>query len=155
MFAYNLKIIDNIRRNHVDHDTAVIQDDIDSISTRCNDCRMHLNVGKFKVMHIRKKVTSSPYSIPDSMGQYQVLESTTLEKNLYTMISNDLKPRSQVHKVASKANKMLVLLKNTFVSKNPSLWKKLYMIYLRPHLEYALSTWSPYTKVDNTVQNNG
>ena len=28
------------------------------------------------------------------------------------------------------------------------LWKKLYTTYVRPHLEYAIHAWSPYTKAD-------
>ena len=39
-------------------------------------------------------------------------------------------------------------MRNTFVSKDPLLWKKLYTTYVRPHLEYAIPAWSPYTKAD-------
>ena len=106
------------------------------------------NAGKCKVMHIGKKVTSHPYSIQDSTSRYQALEITTVKKDLGIMISNDLEHRSQVQKASSKANAMLAVLKNTFVSRDPSLWKKLFTTYVRPHLEYAVSAWSPYTKAD-------
>ena len=60
----------------------------------------------------------------------------------------DLKPRSQVHKAESRANMVLALLRNTFVSRDPILWKKLYTTYVRPHLEYAVAAWNLYTIED-------
>ena len=64
------------------------------------------------------------------------------------MITNYLIPRTQVQKSASKANPIFGLPKNTFLSRNPSLWKKLYTTYVRLHLEYLISEWYPYTKAD-------
>ncbi|RNA35606.1 RNA-directed DNA polymerase from mobile element jockey-like [Brachionus plicatilis] len=47
------------------------------------------------------------------------------------------KPRNQVNYSASKANSMLGL----------------YTSYIRPHNEFAVSSWSPYTKQDqNTLE---
>ena len=148
MFADDTKIIGTIRTSHIDSDTAVIQNDVDSISTWCKEWRMHLNTDKCKVMHIGKKVPPRSYHILDSADQQKTLGSTTVEKDLGIMISNDLKPRAQVQKASSKANSMLALLKNTFFSREPLLWKKLYTTYVRPHLEYVVSAWSPYTKTD-------
>ena len=56
MFADDTKIIGTIRTSHIDSDTAVIQNDVDSISTWCKEWRMHLNTDKYKVMHIGKMV---------------------------------------------------------------------------------------------------
>ena len=148
MFADDNKIIGTIRPNLIDTDRAIVQRDIDSISIWCKEWRMQLNADKFKVMHIRKKVTSHPYSIQNSASRSQALEITTPEKDLGIMISNDLKPRSQVQKASSKVNMMLAVLKSTFVYRDPSLCNKLYTSYVRPHLEYAISAWSPYTKAD-------
>ena len=50
--------------------------------------------------------------------------------------------------MATKANAGLALLRKTFVSKDPLLWKKLYTTYVRPHLEYAIPAWSLYAKAD-------
>ena len=148
MFADDTKIIGTIRLYHIDTDRAIVQRDIDSIFTWLKEWRMKLNADKCKVMHIGKKVTSHPYSIRDSTSRSQTLEITTVEKNLGIMISNDLKPRFQVQKASSKANAMLAVLKDTFVTRDQSLWKKLYTTYVRPHLVYTVSAWSPYTKAD-------
>ena len=41
---------------------------------------------------------------------------------------------------------VLALLRNTFVSRDTILWKKFYATYVRPHLEYAVAAWNPYTR---------
>ena len=74
-----------------------------------------------------------------------------IERNSYKLgdqISKDLKLQDQVCKAASTANRVLGMLKNTFVSRNPELWKRLYTTYVRPHLEYAVQVWNPYAKKD-------
>ena len=39
---------------------------------------------------------------------------------------------------------MLGLLKRTFESRDPLLWKDFYVAVIRPHLEYAVQTWNPH-----------
>ena len=43
--------------------------------------------------------------------------------------------------MVGKANKVLGLLKRSFVSRESKLWKNLYTSIVRPHLEYASSVW--------------
>ena len=59
-------------------------------------------------------------------------------------ISSDLKWNLQVKKAANKANSMLGMLKRTFTYWSCDSLKILYTIFVRPHLEYAASVWSPY-----------
>ena len=40
------------------------------------------------------------------------------------------------------------MLKNAFTSRDPSLWKRLYTTYVRPHLEFAIQAWNPYRTRD-------
>ena len=48
---------------------------------------------------------------------------------------------------------MLGMLKRTFISRNTNIWKKLYTTYVRPHLEFAVSTWNPYLQKDiNSIE---
>ncbi len=63
-------------------------------------------------------------------------------------MSADLKCLDQAQVAAAKANRYLVILKNTFVSRDANLWKKLYTTYVRPQLENAVPVWSPYTHKD-------
>ena len=38
------------------------------------------------------------------------------------------------------------MLRNAFTSRDPALWKRLYTIYVRPHLEFAVAAWNPQSK---------
>ena len=40
------------------------------------------------------------------------------------------------------------MLKRTFESRDPGLWKDLYVSLVRPHLEYAVQAWNPYLQGD-------
>ena len=46
------------------------------------------------------------------------------------------------------------MLKRTFVYWNIELSKQLYVTFLRPHLEYAVSDWNPYRKKDIKILEN-
>ncbi|XP_065672239.1 uncharacterized protein LOC136090059 [Hydra vulgaris] len=79
------------------------------------------------------------------------LEVATTEQDLGIVLSSDLKFHDQVTKVSLKANRMLGTLKKTFLSRNLTIWSKLYKVYVRPHLEYVVSIWSPYLKNDINI----
>ena len=81
----------------------------------------------------------------------QVLDTTNIERDLWITLSSDLKWKRQATSAAGKANRVLGMLKNTFVSRESTLWKKLYTTYVRPHLEFAISVWSPYRKGDMDI----
>ena len=75
------------------------------------------------------------YTIGDQDGERRKLTRTSNERDLGVQISKDLKPHDQVCKMALTTNRVLGVLKNTFVSRDPELWKRLYTTYVRPHLE--------------------
>ena len=109
---------------------------------------MSLNTTKCKVMHIGRSNIGSDYNIEDSVSTRITLAKSTSERDLGVEISKDLKPYNQICKAASTANRVLGLLRNTFVSRDVGLWKRLYTTYIRPHLEYAIQVWSPIHEGD-------
>ena len=70
------------------------------------------------------------------------------EKDVGVIISSDLKPSIQCSKAASKANTILGMMARTFHFRDKKFWLKLYMTYVRPHLEYAITSWNPWTVQD-------
>ena len=75
------------------------------------------------------------------------LESSK-EKDLGVLIEDNLKPSAQFAKAASKANMVLGHLNRGCTSRDPDNLNKLYQVYVRPHLEYAQASWSPWTQAD-------
>ena len=43
---------------------------------------------------------------------------------------------------------ILGMLKRTFESRDPGLWKDLYVSLVRPYLEYAVQAWNPHLQGD-------
>ena len=102
-------------------------------------------------MHKGRSNVGSGYSIEDTAGTRTTLAVSTSKRDLGVEISKDLMPYNQVCQVckaASTANRVLGLLRNTFVSRDVGLWKKLYTTYIRLYLEYVIQAWDPYTKKD-------
>ena len=71
-------------------------------------------------------------------------EEKNLERDLGVIVGSDLKWREQVDRMVAKANRTLGMLKRTFESREPGLWKDLYVSLVRPHLEYAVQAWNPH-----------
>ena len=76
------------------------------------------------------------------------MEQTTIERDLEIYICNDLKWTFQATQAANKANSVLGRLKKAFKFWNISTFTLLYTCFVRPHLEYAASAWSPHLKGD-------
>ena len=69
---------------------------------------------------------------------------TEEEKHLGVLINKTLKPDAQVAKATKKANQVLGQLARTFTYRDKVHFIKLFKVYLRWHLEYAIQSWSPH-----------
>ena len=78
----------------------------------------------------------------DNSGNKRDIEKTNLERNLGVIVANDLKWSEHVDRMVGKANRILGMLRRTFESREPKLWKELYVSLVRSHLEYALQAWN-------------
>ena len=94
-------------------------------------------------MHIGHRNPKSSYTLNGV-----VLSETEAEKDLGVLISNDLKPSKHINAIAAKANKIVGLIKRTFAYIDVDMGRSLYVSLVRPHLEYAVQSWSPYFKKD-------
>ena len=80
----------------------------------------------------------------DDSGYKREVDKTNLERDLGVIVANDLKWSEHVDRMVGKANRMLGMLKKTFESRDPKLWKELCVSLVRPHLEYAVQDWNPH-----------
>ena len=62
-----------------------------------------------------------------------------------------LKPSTQVAKAAAKANQVLGQMARAVTLRDSITWPRLYKIYVRPHLEYAVPSWNPRTQAEKEV----
>jgi len=76
------------------------------------------------------------------------LQEVQEEKDLGITVTNNFEPSSQCAKAAAKAMQVLGLIKRNFVLKDEEDFRLLFNGFVRPHLEYCVSTWSPYLRKD-------
>ena len=67
------------------------------------------------------------------------------------MIFKTLKPSLQCAKAAKKANQVLGQMARSITYRDKFTFTRLYKVYVRPHLQYCSSAWSPYTVADKDL----
>jgi hypothetical protein len=81
----------------------------------------------------------------------QQLTTTTSEKDVGVIISDTLKPSDQCRKAAMTAGAVLGQIQRSFHFRDRHTNVKLYVQYVRPHLEFAAPAWAPWTEGDKAV----
>jgi hypothetical protein len=100
-------------------------------------------------MHFGKNNPNHEYLIEDYLnGRFEPLIESKLERDLGLMVSNDLKWKKQTQYASNKANQVLGILNKTFKNKDSILFRQLYLVFVRPLLEFAAPVWNPHLKGD-------
>ena len=102
-----------------------------------------MNINKCKVLHIGSSNSKFDYEI-----ESRPLIKSNHEKDLGIYIQSNLKWDLQVRNCTAKANRTLGLIRKSFKYLNRDNLKLLYTSLVRPHIEYAVSSWCPYFKKD-------
>ncbi|CAF1001666.1 unnamed protein product [Brachionus calyciflorus] len=85
-------------------------------------------------------------NITNHLGETTVLSETTCEKALGVIITSDLKWNKQCVSASARAKRALGQIKSSFTYLSKETIIPLYTALVRPHLEYAVSSWSAHTK---------
>ena len=120
-----------------------LQEDLRKLGEWSEKWQMPFNVNKCKVMHTGHRNPHAQYSL---LGNH--LESTETEKDLGVVISSDLKFSKQCIEAEKKAQRILGYIKRQFGFRNKEIVLSLYNSLVRPHLEYAVQSWSPSLRKD-------
>ena len=103
---------------------------------------MLFNADKCKIMHFGYNNTMANYKLNKN------LEVTKEERDLGVIMQNDLKCRLQCIKAVNTANKVLGMIRRSFVCKDREIILHLYKSLVRPHLEYCVHSWRPQLQKD-------
>ena len=79
------------------------------------------------------------------MGGTQ-LGKTAEERDVGVTITSNLKPRQQCRKATQMASAVLGQITRAFNYRDSKVFLNLYKQYVRPHLEFAVAAWSPWTQ---------
>ena len=80
-----------------------------------------------------------------------VLEVSEEEKDVGVIVTNSLKPSLQCARAAKKANQVLGQMSRGITYRDKYTFTRLYKVYVRPHLQYCSSAWSPYNVADKEL----
>jgi hypothetical protein len=107
---------------------------------------MEFNVKKCKVMHLGHNNTAQEYFMNGER-----LECTEEERDIGVSVTKNLKPASQCMKAARTAQTVLSQITRAFHYRDRHVFVRLYVQYVRPHLEFAVPSWCPWLEADKEV----
>ena len=81
----------------------------------------------------------------------QQLVEVEEEKDIGVTVHRSLKPAKHCRKAAGIAGAVLRQLTRNFHYRDRYVFKKLYVQYVRPHLEFASSAWNPWQREDKEI----
>jgi hypothetical protein len=82
------------------------------------------------------------------------LGTTETKRDIGVLINNSLKPSAQCTEAARRANCILGQIARSFHYRNRQTFIQLYKQYVRPHLEFAVQVWSPWSNHDVNLLEN-
>ena len=124
-------------------DRKKFQEGVDGLAKWSRDWQLLFNTGKCKIMHLGAKNRQFSYTMNGVK-----MEEVEVEKDVGVMVASSLKPSQQCTAASGKANGVLGQISRAVNYRDKKTFMQLYKVYVRPHLEYCIQAWSPYTKVD-------
>jgi len=127
-------------------DRDKLQQTLDKLVEWARRWGMEFNVPKCKIMHVGHGNPGYTYSM--NGVDLTVVEE---EKDIGVWVHKSLKPSKHCQKAANMATAVLHQLAKHFHYRDRHVFKKLYVQYVRPHLEFASPAWSPWLETDKKI----
>jgi hypothetical protein len=123
-----------------DEGRALLQLALDKQCEWARKWSMEFNVKKCHVMHMGHNNTKQVYHMNGKQ-----LGETEEERDIGVLVTRNLKPSSQCAKAARTAQTVLSQIARSF---HRHIFVKLYIQYVRHHLEFAAPAWSPWLECE-------
>ena len=127
-------------------DRDKLQAALRDLSTWADTWGMAFNAKKCKVMHIGSKNPRYKYEM-----EGEELAVTEEERDIGVTISSSLKPNAHCSKAARTAQAVLGQITRAFHYRDRHVFVRLYVQYVRPHLEFSTPAWAPWTEGDKNI----
>ena len=148
LFADDNKLFRKIKS---EQDCHSLQADLTKTKEWTDEWLLTFHLDKYKYMRIGDtNVVDGGYEL----DRGQQLPRIEVEKDLGVQIDEKLSFSNHISEKVNKANKIMGLIRRTFVALDKASFKPLYMSLVRPILEYANQVWSPYLIKDIVALEN-
>ena len=124
-------------------DAIDFQSVINSIHTWCDIWQLSINVNKCSTLHLGSSNSHFVYGLNGIP-----LSSPGLVKDLGLLLDESLKFTPHISAIISKARSRCGIFLKSFVSRDPQVMKRFFVVYVRPLLEYAGVVWNPISKTN-------
>lgn len=128
------------------NDAIEFQDILDSLVKWGEQNNMEFNVKKCKIMHCGRNNPKYKYKMNNTE-----LDVVEVERDIGITVTDKLKPSQHCQEAANRARAVLGQISRSFHYRDRHVFLRLYIQYVRPHLEYSCSAWSPWTLQDIEV----
>ena len=125
------------------NDCTNLQTDLNLTNQFLNSWQLNLNIDKCEIVHIGARNNYHRYVINNS-----TIAVTDSVRDLGVITSNNLSSHSYCVLIARNASWRIRQLKLAFENPDIKFRTFLYIVYIRPILEYNTQIWSPYTVGD-------
>ena len=126
-----------------------IQLDLDRLVDWADKWQMKFNAGKCSVLHLGNKNKRHEYSMRTHGSQNRVkLTSADVERDLGIQIDSQLRFTKHTETQVNKANRLLGLIRRSYVHLDKDSMRSLFIALVRPHLEFANCAWGPHLEKD-------
>ena len=132
-----------------EEDRERLQAMLDCLDEWSSDWQMLFKTDKCHVIHAGRNNAQYCYRWGGDK-----LEAASEEKDVGVIISKNLKPSLQCARAAMKANQVLGQMARAVSYRHKYTFIRLYKVYVRPHLQYCIPAWSPYTVADKEILEN-
>jgi len=143
LYADDSKLFTSVSRTH--NFSLELQEDLFAFEAWCDTWQLRVNPSKCSVLPIgyRRKTPDFNYLL----NGYE-LAFCESQKDLGVTISRNLSSSEHIHNVVKSASRVVGLLLKTFECRELQFMVRIFCSLVRPILEYACESWSPYIIAD-------
>ena len=139
LYAYDLKLSSEIV-TEADH--LILQHGVDDLVSWSNKWQQTISIKKCFSMQVGRfnTIPDPKYNVGDCL-----LHNLTSARDLGDTIDNTLNFTAHISFITSRAQARAYVIHKCFISRNTQSLVRRFVSYVRPILEHASSTWSPFT----------